>query len=285
MVPTKERAHTSILLSYKNENILIDAGENAQRQLKLANISPTKITKVLITHWHGDHVLGLPGLIQSLGAGEYSKTLEIYGPKHTKRFIKELEKVYNLQNKIKTKIYEVKTGKIINEKDYYIEAKSLKHNIPTLAYNFIIKDKIRINKNKIKKLKIKGPILKKLAQGKNIKYKNKIIKAKEYTYIQKGKKLSIILDTKYSKNLSNIAKNSDLLISEATYTDEHKNKAREYLHLTAKQAAQIAKDSKTQQLILTHFSQRYKTDKTLLKEAKSVFKNTKTAKDFMEIIL
>ena len=283
MVPTKERAHTSLLLNYKNENILIDCGENTQRQLKLANISPTRVTRILISHWHGDHVLGLPGLIESLGAGEYKKTLEIYGPRKTKQFIKELTKIYNLNTKIKMKIHEVNSGKFINEKDFYIEAKPIKHNIPTLAYNFVIKDKIRIHKSFIKKLKIKGKILKKLSQGKNIKYKGKTIKAKQATYIQKGKKVSIILDTKYFKNLKNIAKNADLLISEATYTEEHKIKAKNYLHLTSKQAAQIAKDSKVKQLILTHFSQRYKTTDHLLKEAKKIFKNTTCAKDFIEI--
>jgi ribonuclease Z len=285
MVPTKERAHTSLLINYKNENILIDAGENVQRQLKLADISPTRVTKILISHWHGDHVLGLPGLIETLGAGEYKRTLEIYGPKKTKQFIRELVKIYHLENKIKIEIYEINSGKFINEKDFYIEAKPLKHNIPTLAYNFVIKDKIRIKKPLIKKLKIKGPILKKLAQGKDIKYKGKTIKAKQATYIQKGKKVSIILDTKYFPSLSNIAKNADLLISESTYTEEHKIKAKHYLHLTSSQAATTAKKAKVKQLILTHFSQRYKTTDHLLKEAKKIFKNTTCAKDFMSIAL
>ena len=283
MVPTKERAHTSILLNYKNENILIDCGENAQRQLRLANISPTKLTRILITHWHGDHVLGIPGLIQSLATNNYQKTLEIYGPKNTRVFIKNMMHTYFLQNKIKLKVHEVKPGKIINEKDFYIEARPLKHHIPALAYNFIKKEKIRIKKDYIKKLGIKGPILKKLSLGKNIKYKGRIIKAKLATYTQKGKKTSFIMDTKYFTNLYKIANNADLLVSEATYEEQHKNKAKEYLHLTAKQAAQIAKKAKVKDLIITHFSQRYKTTDTLLKEAKTVFKNTKAAKDFMEI--
>lgn len=283
MVPTKERAHPSILLNYKNENILIDCGENTQRQLKLANIPITKITRLLISHWHGDHVLGIPGLIQSLAANEYSKTLQIYGPKHTKNFIKNMAKTFFLEGKIKIKISEVKSGKIINEKDFYIEAKPLKHNIPALAYSFIIKDKIRIKKSYIKN--IKGKILKKLAQGKDIKYKNKIIKASKATYRQKGKKITYISDTKYFPSLSSIAKNADLLISESTYEEKNKSKAKAYLHLTAKQAAQTAKNAKVKKLILTHFSQRYKNINKLLKEAKSVFRNTKTAKDFLAIEL
>ncbi len=284
MVPTKERAHQAILLNYKNENILIDCGENAQRQLKLANTPITKITKLLITHWHGDHVLGIPGLIQSLAANEYKKELQIYGPNHTKKLIKNMTKTFFLEGKIKINIHEIKSSKkIINEKDFYIEAKPLKHNIPTLAYNFIIKEKIRIKKSYIKN--VKGKILKKLSQGKDIKYKNKIIKAKLATYKQKAKKISFISDTKYFNNLYKIANNADLLISEATYAEEHKHKAKEYRHLTAKQAAQIAKKAKAKQLIITHFSQRYKTTNILTKQAKTIFKNTKAAEDFMEVSL
>ena len=95
MVPTKERNATSLLLSYKSENILVDCGENTQRQLKIAGISPTKLTKILITHWHGDHVLGLPGLFQTLAASNYKKTLKIYGPKKTTYFINLLNKIRN----------------------------------------------------------------------------------------------------------------------------------------------------------------------------------------------
>ncbi|MCX6711860.1 MAG: MBL fold metallo-hydrolase, partial [Candidatus Woesearchaeota archaeon] len=112
MVPTKDRNHISILLNYKNENILIDCGENTQRQLKIANVSPTKITRILITHWDGDHVLGLPGLIQTLAANEYNKTLQIYGPKGSKEMVSNMLKTYNMKDKIKLSVIEVKSGNL-----------------------------------------------------------------------------------------------------------------------------------------------------------------------------
>jgi len=86
MMPTKERNHFSVLLRYKNEGILVDCGEGTQRQLKQKGIRLSSITKILITHWHGDHILGLPGLLQSMGASEYNGDLHIYGPKGTKKF-------------------------------------------------------------------------------------------------------------------------------------------------------------------------------------------------------
>ena len=104
MVPTKERNHSAVFISYRSEGILIDCGEGTQRQLKLAGIKVTKVTKVLISHWHGDHVLGLPGLIQTLGASEYNKVLEIYGPVGTKKRINDMFNVFVFDKNIQIKI-------------------------------------------------------------------------------------------------------------------------------------------------------------------------------------
>ena len=106
MFPTVKRNHTGILLNYGSENILFDCGENIQRQLRIAKISPARITKILLTHLHGDHILGIPGLIFTLEASNYSKTLEIYGPKGTKLFFKKMMNLYKL-DEIKTKITEI----------------------------------------------------------------------------------------------------------------------------------------------------------------------------------
>lgn len=92
MIPTIKRSHTAILLTYKNENILIDCGEGTQRQFKIAKISPSKLTRILLTHWHGDHILGLPGLLQTLGMNDYRKTLNIYGPKKNKTLLSSIKK-------------------------------------------------------------------------------------------------------------------------------------------------------------------------------------------------
>ena len=93
-VPTKQRSHTSILLNYAGENILVDCGEGTQRQFRFAELNPCKITRILITHWHGDHVLGIPGILQTLALSGYNKTLYIYGPKGTKEFMQNLLKTF-----------------------------------------------------------------------------------------------------------------------------------------------------------------------------------------------
>lgn len=287
--PTAEKNQTAVLLKYNNETILVDCGEGTQRQLKIAKLNPCKITKILITHWHGDHVFGLPGLIQTLALNNYNKVLHIYGPSGTKNFFNLILKTFVFKEKLKTEIHELnKDGTFFETKDFRLEAYKMKHLAPCLAYSFIEKDKYKIKINYVKKIGIKpGPILTELQQGKNIKFKGKIIKAKNATTIKKGKKVSFIFDTLINENCIKVAKNADLLIAEATFLEaEHKDKALERSHLTAKQTATIAKKAKVKKLILTHISQRYsKNNKVILQEAKKVFKNSELARDFMKIEL
>lgn len=285
-IPTKKRNHTAILASFANENILIDCGEGTQKQFRIAELSPAKLTRILITHWHGDHMLGLPGLFQTLAMSGYQKTLKLYGPKGTKRFIDLIQELIRGFN-INLEVHEVSQGTIIDERDFKIETKEMSHSVPAVAYSIIIKDKIRLNKSKLKKLKLpNSPLLKDLTQGKDITFNGKKIKASQLTYEEKGKKLTIIMDTAANENAIALAKNSDLLVTESSFSKEEMEKAREYRHLTAPQAAEIAKKSKSKKLILTHISQRYEHNPAIIeKEAKKIFKNVKLAKDFDSILI
>ena len=285
-IPTAERNHSAIFLKYKNENILIDCGEGTQRQFRKAKISISKITKILITHWHGDHIFGLPGLLESLQLSKYNKTLEIYGPKGTKKYVKELFKMFGHTNKIKMKVYEVK-GTFLKTKDFQISAIPLQHGCPTNGYMFEEHPKLRINKEKLKKLKISTKDRTKLSQltkGKDIKINGKTIKSKNMTYKQTSKKISFIFDTKKCANAEKLAKDSDLAIMDATFSNNEEKLSKQYKHMTSSQAAQIAKKAKVKKLILTHISQRYDNKSEILeKQAKKIFPNTKIAKDFMSL--
>lgn len=285
MVPTKERNHPGFLLSYKDQGILFDCGENIQRQLKIEGISPAKITKILISHWHGDHVLGLPGLIQTLGNGDYEKTLKIYGPEGTKEFMKNMFKAFIFDKKlIDIEIEEVKEGIFFENRDFRLEALEMEHGIKTVGYSFVEKEKRKINLAFVKKLGIPdGPLLGKLQSNKIITWKGRKVTPKEATYVVGGKKLTYIPDTLPCKNCVELAKDADVLVCEATYTSELEDKAEEYRHLTAKQAAMIANQADVKKLILTHFSQRYKNTHDLEEDAKTYFDNVLCAKDFMKI--
>lgn len=284
-IPTKLRNHSAILLAYKNENILIDCGEGTQRQFKIAEVSPMKLTSILITHWHGDHTFGLPGLLQTLARQEYNKTLKIYGPKGTKRCINLLKELVNID--LPLEVYEIENKVFIDNSEFYIETKSMDHASPANAYSFIIKDKRRLDKQKLKKLKLpNSPIIKSLQQGKDIMYGNKKIKASQVSYIEKGRKVTVILDTKLNQNAINLAKDSDILISESSFSSEDKDQAEKFKHLTAVDAATIAKRAKVKCLVLTHISQRYEGNLSKIeKEAKKIFKNASIARDFDSLII
>ena len=163
MVPTKERNHSAVLISYSTEGILIDCGEGTQRQMKIAGIKPSKITKILISHWHGDHVLGIPGLIQTLAKNEYDKVLEIYGPKGTKERMENMFRAFSFEDKIETRIHEITKKRFFESKGFFLETLPLEHSITTLGFSFIEKDRRRIKVNIVKKLGIpEGPLLGKL---------------------------------------------------------------------------------------------------------------------------
>lgn len=279
-IPSASRNHTAILLTYKGENILVDCGEGTQRQFRKARLNPGKITRILITHWHTDHILGLPGLLKTLESSGYNKTLFIYGPRRTKVFMNALLSLFAFKKSYRIEVKEV-AGKFFETPEFYLEAKAMTHSVPANAYSFVKKGQLRIDKNKLAISKLpSGPLLQKLKQGKNINYKGKKFLAKNLTYKEQGKKVSFVLDTSMNKKVHIFVKNSDLLICEASFASDLKHKAREYKHLTAGEAAQIAKKSKSKKLVLIHISQRYdKNKKKILNEAKRIFKNTSIAKD------
>ena len=284
MLPTRERNPIGVLISHSNETLLFDCGEGTQRQMKIAGISPASITKILLSHWHGDHVFGLPGLLLTMGTSHYQGTLALYGPKQTKIRFKKMRDLYIHQNTLKIAVTEISQKKFYENADFSLEALPLDHSTPVMGYSLIEKDKRKINVAYLKQFGLQQhPILKQLQQGKDIVWKGKKIKAAQATTIKKGKKITFVTDTGICANIVKLAKNADVLICESTHLDELKEKSKEYKHLTAKQAALLAKKAKVKKLVLMHFSQRYKNTKPLEKEARQYFKNTVCAYDFFTL--
>lgn len=280
MMPTRDRNHTSIFLEYKDEGILIDCGEGTQRQVRMAGIKPTKITKLLITHFHGDHVFGISGLTQSLVANNYDKTLDVYGPEKTSYHLKNMIKGFAAKGHVKLNIHELKENKkFFENKDFTLSCKKLKHDVPCLAYSLKEKDVLKINTEYTKKFGLtQHPLLGELQKGRSIKYNGKKIDVKKATIVKPGRKISIVLDTLFEPSIIKFVENSDLLICDSTW--DHKTENKKGFHLTNIDAANIAKSSKSKKLILTHFSQRYNSVDTIIKDARKIFKETHEARDF-----
>lgn len=289
MVPTKERNVTGIYFEHKGEGLLLDCGEGTQRQMSIAGINRIKVKKVLVTHWHGDHVSGLVGLIQTIGHGAEEPVLEIFGPKGSKEVMSHLMKSCIFYNKVKIIIHEIDSKELITvaeNKDYIIQVINVEHSVPCLAYSFIIKDQYNINVEKAAKLGIKpGPKMGELQKKGQTKVGNKIVKVEEVGKLKKGKKVSFIFDTRICKQCIELAENADLLISESSFEQQHAERAAKVKHLSTKDAANIAIKAKVKKLLITHFSQRYKNTKTLKKEIKELFPESQVAHDLMEIKL
>lgn len=282
MQPTKNRNHPGILLSYKNENLLFDCGENIQRQLRKIGFKPAKITRLFISHWHGDHTLGLPGLMYSMAADQFAKKLFIYGPPGTKNKLRYLLKVFAGEKPIEHEVVEIKAKakKVLTFPDFIIEVYPLEHCIPSLGYSFLEKDRRRIRSEYIKK--IPGLLLGKLQKNQPVVYQNKKISPQDATYLVKGKKIVIIMDTRPCDNFLKLAQNADILFSESTHLYQDQEKAKEYYHMTAREAGLLANQAEAKKLVLLHFSPRYKDLDEFRKEAKEIFNDVVCAEDFMK---
>ena len=284
MQPTKERGLQSLYVSTKVEHILLDCGEGTQRQLKFAGLKATRINRILLSHYHGDHVLGMAGLLRSMGANKYSGVLHIYGPVGLKGFIEHMKKSAFYTDNVKMELHEIEEGIIFEDEKISIEARQLKHSVPCFGFSIIEKPVRKMNLEYLKQFGLQqDPILGKLQKGEDIEWKGKKILVKNATYLPEEKKVAFVFDTSPCKSAIELSKNADVLITESTFSSPEKEKAKEYSHLTSQEAAEIAKKAKVKKLILTHFSQRYRKTDALLEEAKEVFSNVECAEDFFSV--
>lgn len=284
MMPTKERNPSAMFMQYKSDGILFDCGEGTQRQMKIAGISLSKVTKICVSHWHGDHILGLPGMLLTIAAMELSKSVEIYGPQGSKRAFQALFGGIEFETKFNIKINEVHEGIFFENEDYKLESMPMKHPVPCVGFAFIEKDRRRIKVDYVKKLGIpEGPLLGELQRGNDIKYKGKKVSVEDATAVIKGRKIVFITDTLLNENCYKLAANADLLIIDSTYASKLKDKAAEHGHLTALEAAQIASKAGVKKLVLTHFSARYKNTLEIEEDARTAFDDVICAHDFMRI--
>jgi ribonuclease Z len=285
-MPTRKRNLPCVVIKRGPEGIMLDCGEGTQKQMRYSKIGFNKKMKILISHMHGDHVLGLPGLFQSMSMLGRTKKIDIYGPEGLKDFIESTERTVKYSRRFDLVIYEVNEGKIIGEDEYEIFSKWIDHDFPCLAYALEEKEKPgKFKLNKAKELKIpKGPLWKELQKGKSIKIDNKTIKSNDVLGPSRpGIKLVYASDTRPCKSVISLSKNADVLIHDCTFEGSHKDKAQEYGHSTASQAAKIAKEACVKKLILIHISAMYEESNNLLEQAAKIHKDTILAEDLMKI--
>ena len=287
-MPSKERNTSSALLElYEQRGTawMFDCGEATQHQILKTPIKPRKIEKIFITHLHGDHIFGLPGLLSSRSFLSGEDTLTIYGPSGIKSFIDMALSISNTHIKYPLVIKEISEGVIFEDEQFIVTAKLLEHVIPTFGYRVEQKNMPgQLLVEKALALGVpKGPLLKQLKNGENVVLEDgTVVNSNEVVGpSKKGMIITILGDTKYCEASIEIASGADVLVHEATFDNQTEDLAASYGHSTNTEAAMVAKKAGVKALILNHISARFLGNdlESLLTQAQQIFQNTYIASD------
>ncbi|MFC0269846.1 ribonuclease Z [Metabacillus herbersteinensis] len=288
-MPAKSRNVTSIALQLLEERKavwLFDCGEATQHQILHTSIKPRRIEKIFITHMHGDHIYGLPGLLGSRSFQGGETLLTIYGPKGIKEFVEKTLLLSYTHIKYPLEIIEVADGIAFEDSQFRVAVKKLEHGVPCLGYRVVEKDTPgTLQVDKLRALDVPpGPIYQKLKQGNTVKLEDgRELNGEDFLGPhQEGRIVTILGDTRICEQSVELALNADLLIHEATFGHADDQLAFDYFHSTTSQAAKIALEANVKQLVITHISSRYQGEdsESLLNEAREIFINTDLANDF-----
>jgi ribonuclease Z len=269
---------------------MFDCGENVQRQMMQSKTSFHKKMKIFITHLHGDHVLGLPGLLQTMALMDRKESIQIYGPVGLKEFLVCTKETLNFGLTFPVEINEIlREGIVCDTDEYIVTAKKSSHAVESYAFAFVEKPRPgKFFPKKAQALGIEaGELWGRLQRGEEITLPNsKVVKPKDVMGpLRAGRKIVYTGDTKPFEAFSKFAKGADLVIHDCTFDDSLSEKANVDGHSTPSQAAAQAKAAKAKQLVLIHISARYPNAGVLLEQAKKVFPNTILAEDFLELEL
>jgi ribonuclease Z len=282
-VPTAQRGLSSIALIRGAELLLFDAGEGMQRNFIKAGLGMNKKMKILITHMHADHCVGLLGLLQTMELQGREKSIDIYGEPRLEEFLRENMRIIGFRLTFEIIVHKIETdGVIVRERDYQVSCCQALHSVPSFAYCLEEFDRPGVfNVTEARRLGIpEGNLYSKLQRGEDIIYGGKTIRASHLVgRPRKGRKIGISGDTRPTDKLARFFKDCDLLIFESTYSQDKQEKAIENGHSTAAEAATIAKKADVDKLLLTHFSARYDQTSPLVNEASAIHYNVEAAED------
>ncbi len=279
-VPTRERNHNGYFLRWDAEGFLFDPGEGTQRQMIFADVSASQITKIFITHFHGDHCLGLAGVLQRLSLDRVPQTVQIFYPANGEKYVDNLANASIYYNVAKIeRVPIIEEGIIFRGKDYIIESYKLDHTVESWGYRIAENDSISFLPEKLEEHGIHGQEIGKLKSIGSLKVNGKKISVEDCSVEKKGQSFAFVMDTRLCENAFRLATGVDLLVCESTYLSSETTEAIANGHLTATQAAEIARKANANLLVLTHFSQRYQNIQDFLSEAQTIHQNTVVVKD------
>lgn len=278
--PTRNRNHGAYLLRWNEEGFLFDPGEGTQRQFIFANLAPTVVTRILISHFHGDHCLGLGSMIMRLNLDKVKHDVHCYYPLSGKKYFDRLRYGTIYHETVNIIEHPVEEAGIVHEDEkFQIEAAFLDHSVDCIGWKIKESDRRKFSKEKLNALGVRGEMVRELKEKGRLLVDGKAVLLDEVSETVEGDRFSIVIDTRMCQNAIDIARGAKMFLCESTYLDREKELAWNHYHLTAREAAMIAKEANVEHLLLTHFSARYRTIEEFERESRAVFPNARAVED------
>ncbi len=286
-IPTGFRASPSVVVRRDEELLMFDCGEGTQVRMASCGLGLNKPMKIFITHMHGDHVLGLPGLIMSMSLLGRTRELEIYGPPGIREFLESIGRILGYDPKFPISIEEVRAGGAVEGRGYRVLVEAADHGIPCNAFSLEEGAKREFLPERAMELGVpKGPLWKELQLGRAVSINGRIVEPSQVLgELKRGRKIVYASDTRPSEPIMSLSRGADILIHDSTFDDSRAEEAKEYGHSTASEAASVAKGAEVRALILFHLSPIYRDPAPLLLQAKRIFPNSMVAYDSMALEL
>lgn len=279
--PTRLRNHGAYLLRWNEEGFLFDPGEGTQRQFIFANIAPPCVNRIFVSHFHGDHCLGLGSMLMRLNLDKVQEPIHCYYPASGKKYFDRLRFGTMYHSTITVIEHPVHDeGLVHDDGNFRIEAYFLDHGVDNVGWRVTEKDVRKFDAKKIRDAGLYGPQIRELEAKGTLQIQGRTVSIDDVSVIRRGDTFAVVIDTLPCRGALRVAQDAKMLLCEATYLEEHRDLAKAHRHLTAKQAAELAQQANVETLILTHFSARYLDLSPFEKEARATFSNTFAADDF-----
>jgi ribonuclease Z len=256
--PTRSRNHNGYLLRWDGAGVLFDPGEGTQRQMLLAGVTASQVTCICITHFHGDHCLGLPGVIARISLDRVPHVIDACFPADNQEVFRQLRHAALFRDVAKLRERPVAgDGTVFENAAFKLEARRLSHGVPAVGYRLAEADGRRLRPARLAAAGITGPDVGRLQRAGRLEAGGRLVRLEDVSEPRPGQRAAFIMDTRLCDAAFALADRADMLICEATFAGTEARLAREYGHLTARQAGEIAAQAQARLLVLTHFSQRY----------------------------
>jgi ribonuclease Z len=256
--PTRSRNHNGYVLLWDGGGVLFDPGEGTQRQMLFAGVTASQITQICITHFHGDHCLGLPGVLQRMSLDRVRHVVGACYPAQSGEFFWRLRHAALFREVLNLREHPVSGGgTVIQAPSFRLEAQALSHSVPAIGYRLVEPDGLRMLPDKLAAWGITGPDVGRLQRHGSLVVGDRVVLVEQVSEARQGQRFAFIMDTRLCDAAFALADHADMVVCESTFADDDAALAAEYGHLTAGQAGRIAAESRARLLVLTHFSQRY----------------------------